>query len=69
MNWECVEAFIKRVMLLKGKMHERKLTKARTTCTINGCNGEIIARILPNRRSPFGHIHARCKKCNLSMIE
>lgn len=58
-------AFMKRVLQLKKKMMEKKITYAKTTCTVGGCEGEIVARLAGRKN----HVHAGCATCNRSMME
>lgn len=57
--------FVERVILLKKRMLERKLSRARTNCTIGGCEGTIVATLAGRKN----HVHARCDTCNLQIME
>jgi len=57
--------FIERMITLKTRMMQRKLRRARTNCTINGCDGMVHATL----NGPKNHIHARCDKCHLMIME
>lgn len=50
---------------LKRVMMNRHLTRARCKCTKPGCDGVLHAVLYP----PRYHLHFRCDKCTLMLIE
>lgn len=59
-------AFIARAMKLKSVMLKSGKTFCKTTCTIDGCEGELHVRIVPHRNR---HARAWCSACDLSLME
>jgi len=56
--------WINRVMKLKAKMLEKKLSRAKATC-LPPCKGFIYASIAPSNK----HIWANCSECKRRLME
>jgi hypothetical protein len=68
-NLDLTMKFMERVFKLKAKMLKDKLTFVRTTCNIDGCEGEGKGEIVARLAGRKNHVHAYCTKCNYQMME
>lgn len=58
-------AFFTRAMELKSRMLKDKKTFCKTTCTIDGCKGELHVRLVGRKN----HARVWCTGCDLTMME